>query len=300
MIGCDPVIIDVKLPDGSAKMVVNSFFAADSAWKVGVIRGQHVLYPKQEQEDVLNARVRITEDGEELTTLVYRRQVHGPGYLEDNGWYESDRASQIIPKPGKTYGIIIEADDYPTLTASCRIPLPVAISKVEVVSWEPDENSMIPVNVYFTDAAGEENFYEMVVGVTIEYSFSGGGTHRQYGQNLLFTHDPLYFQPSGAFDFLEASASKPGAVLFNDTGLDGKMLVVSCLVPYPSYSPDIKTAYEIILRTTSREYFQYKVTSNLQHWTDGDPFAQPVQVYTNVKDGFGIFAGYSQAGFLME
>lgn len=49
-----------------------------------------------------------------------------------------------------------------------------------------------------------------------------------------------------------------------------------------------------ILRTTTEEYYQYNYTRDLQASTDNNPFAQPVQVYDNIKGGLGIFAGYNQ------
>lgn len=49
----------------------------------------------------------------------------------------------------------------------------------------------------------------------------------------------------------------------------------------------------VTLRTLSEDGYNYLRTAHLQNTTSGDPFAQPVNVYNNIENGFGIFAGYS-------
>ena len=47
------------------------------------------------------------------------------------------------------------------------------------------------------------------------------------------------------------------------------------------------------LNYSKEDYFKYKLSLEKYQETAGDPFAQPVQVYSNVENGFGIFGGYS-------
>jgi hypothetical protein len=49
------------------------------------------------------------------------------------------------------------------------------------------------------------------------------------------------------------------------------------------------------LRSISKEYYDYQTSLN-EYWNaDGNPFAQPVQVFTNIENGFGIFAGFGKS-----
>ena len=52
--------------------------------------------------------------------------------------------------------------------------------------------------------------------------------------------------------------------------------------------------YTIFLRNTSKSYYLYRQSVDLQRWTEDDPFAQPVQIYTNITNGFGILSGYNE------
>jgi hypothetical protein len=49
------------------------------------------------------------------------------------------------------------------------------------------------------------------------------------------------------------------------------------------------------LKTLSRDFYDYEITSDIQWKSDGDPLAQPINVYDNITNGFGIFAGYSSS-----
>ena len=58
---------------------------------------------------------------------------------------------------------------------------------------------------------------------------------------------------------------------------------------------------EIRLVNTSEAYFNYLKSFNMYQRASGNPFATPVQVYSNVENGMGIFAGgtltYWDVGF---
>jgi len=51
------------------------------------------------------------------------------------------------------------------------------------------------------------------------------------------------------------------------------------------------------LRTVSEDFYKYKITGSVHDNSSDNPFAQPVNVYKNIDNGFGIFAGYSESNF---
>ena len=46
-----------------------------------------------------------------------------------------------------------------------------------------------------------------------------------------------------------------------------------------------------VLESITPEYYKYLTSLRLQQDRADDPFAQPVQVFTNVEGGVGIFSG---------
>jgi hypothetical protein len=87
-------------------------------------------------------------------------------------------------------------------------------------------------------------------------------------------------------------------LLFDDRLFDGDeyVLSVSCQEARPTEKfPEQVFLYKMSLRSLSSAYYNYRVTYNLQQETKGDPFAQPVQVFNNIQNGYGIFAAFSQS-----
>jgi hypothetical protein len=55
---------------------------------------------------------------------------------------------------------------------------------------------------------------------------------------------------------------------------------------------DISTYY-IKLYTVSEDLLKFVNSYNLSINTGFDPFAQPVQIYSNIENGLGFFSGYT-------
>lgn len=49
---------------------------------------------------------------------------------------------------------------------------------------------------------------------------------------------------------------------------------------------------ELQINKVSPAYYNYKETLALQSSINNNPFAEPVSVYSNIRNGYGIFAGY--------
>ena len=52
-------------------------------------------------------------------------------------------------------------------------------------------------------------------------------------------------------------------------------------------------AVDVTVSSGTEEFYLYEVSYSKYQETRDNPFAQPVQVYTNVRNGLGIFAGVS-------
>ncbi|MFZ6009198.1 MAG: DUF4249 family protein, partial [Bacteroidota bacterium] len=105
-------------------------------------------------------------------------------------------------------------------------------------------------------------------------------------RSWLETDDPAFSEEEDTFN----------SIIFSDTRFNGKEF--SLKITAGSHSTGTK--FKLHFNTLSKDLYQYKVTANLQESTSGDPFAQPVKVYNNIANGFGIFAGYSAAVYELK
>ena len=53
----------------------------------------------------------------------------------------------------------------------------------------------------------------------------------------------------------------------------------------------------IQLLTTDYHYYQYHISIN--NYESGNPFAEPTRIYSNVENGYGVFAGYQKSVFIV-
>ena len=92
-----------------SKLVVNSFFSADSLWEIQVSKSLSVL----DNADLLkvnNASIDIYKNSELIDT------IRGPG---TDGWY---RSGLYLPEAGENYSIEVSTPDFPISSMQRMLP----------------------------------------------------------------------------------------------------------------------------------------------------------------------------------
>ncbi len=78
---------------------------------------------------------------------------------------------------------------------------------------------------------------------------------------------------------------------FTDKTLNGKTVTLPFISEFIIWNGARHYKTEVWLTNSSKEVFNYQKTRQLQGEVSGDPFAQPVQAFSNMSNGFGIFGG---------
>lgn len=282
IMSCETVV-DIDIPLEKPKLVVNSVFSPDSVWQVQISRSRHILndlpFPKVE-----DAQVRVYDSNDDLVATL----VHKGG-----GVYRDDTS----PSSGSSYTLKVETATESNTFAISQIPVVVPITSVEVeldTSGFQFNYQEVEMTVNFSDPQTEKNYYLLKVlqeGYYIDYRTKDTVNFRS---EISFTPvDPAY----------ENDYDSRTGMLFNDNLFNGKDYGFLVKINPFFLKPDNEfgaTRVDVILFSVSEEYYQYFTTKNLQDYTSGDPFAQPVQVFTNVENGLGIFAGYDKSIFRLK
>lgn len=263
------LIVDIDVPFEHKSLTVNSFFTPDSLWYATVDLNRHIL-DKSAIERVDNALL-IVYDGETPVDTLTN---------EGNGEYRSDTGK---PVSGKEYTIRGQAAGYEPVTARCAIPAPVVLTemRIEEVSSHLEDKSL--VRIKFQDDASVKNYYQVTLEIERQYYDSFNKIVKTY-RNRIHMKTPdenIYSQ------YVELGNS----FLIKDILFNGKETELI----FEANSYELRNNAKIILslRTLSEEFYKYKTTAKVQDETSGSPFAQPVNVYKNIENGFGIFAGYN-------
>ncbi|WP_234364346.1 DUF4249 family protein [Lunatibacter salilacus] len=80
-------------------------------------------------------------------------------------------------------------------------------------------------------------------------------------------------------------------MLFDDRLFDGEEAIMDLLIQGTMMEETYEGEIYFNLKSVTESYYQYHTTSDLQDWNEGDPFAQPVQVFSNIPNGLGILMG---------
>lgn len=318
------------------KLNVNSFISADSIIDVKISASKSI--PGVERNFVWpdNATVKLFVDNVETETLktypIAYPETEGEGSYYNGtdsrptvGYHTINTKAEV----GKTYKLEVSHPDYETVTSETYIP-----EKVKIISYSSEEvtenrngydQKLQTFKINFKDPEGEKNYYRLSIRI-----FSGSWMPNYddksdtAGVILLIDQEVGHIESNDrllnpdqedANDFLFGSPTNRYN-LFTDEFIDGQEHELEFSINknnsrgyYGGYGdskinsdtiPGEFNWYTISLQSITKEAYLYMRASYAQHWYGDDFFSEPVQAYSNVENGVGIFAGYSSSGFSIK
>jgi hypothetical protein len=263
-------IIDIDLPEHEEKIIVNSFFTSGEQIKVHLSKSIPVLKDSIPLCD--DAFVRLLEGNIIIDTL-----------HRDGDYYYSD----VLAQTSKEYSLIINVPGMDSVVCHDVIPELVPIQSYKLAdSLMIDEYGCVVMQFEFDfiDPPGI-NYYEISMNIDPWYLWFMNNT------------DPV-ITTTGILDY------EPGTLIFSDNLFDGKTASIKVnysveAYVFPRIGNDPKYEYNlnISFRSISESYYLFKQKQIVYLFSlQSDIFtgaSEPVQLYSNVKGGYGIFAGYS-------
>ena len=284
-----PIVVD--LPDHESQLVAYGFFAPDSTWKIHL--SNSVSYT-----DRLGPQ--LITDGQ--IALLRGSEVIGQFQHVSDGFYVLPDGQR--PVNGELYTIRARADGYLEVTGDSEVPTPVTVSAPQV---SVTANTTIPdledwdVTLTVPDPGNEENFYGIRARVNWRITYMGEVVSEEGFYTSIRTRDPVLLENDGAI--LDAEAIYLDDANFSDDLFQGRSQQVNFTLETPvnlvdfagenGEEADVEIWHEIEFLTMTRDMYRYWVTRNLQELTSEDPFAEPVQIHSNMSNGYGVFAGYN-------
>jgi hypothetical protein len=252
------------------RIVVNSIFGDGDTIYVHVSESRDVLY----EGDLPN-----------ITTAVAKLQDVNGNLLGDfthqgDGIY---KLTNYLPVAGQTYHLVVTNSGFNQVDAQTQTPTVITIDAIDTLR----KNDEMNYSIKFSDEPSITNYYAVAIE-QISIGDDGFGGYYYYSDYFFETSE--IFTQNGSAD---VDGTKYGSVfLFSDATFNGGQCTFDASTYIPVESTD-STIVVVSLLSLSEDYFKYKLTLEKYQETAGDPFAQPVQVYSNVENGFGIFGGYS-------
>lgn len=287
--------LEIDLPEPEKKLVLNSTFSSFTPpyikpLQIKLWNSWPVLDTTQASQ-IKDAKVLWYENGGLLDSLIFDETLEA--YTSKEFYF---------PVEGAIYSIEVLKDGYKNISAQNAIPPNVLIQEYKLVpfaGFNSDNIAYSSVSITFNDPGQTENFYEIIV---TEVS-NEKDKYQLWTNEKIITEEPWY--PS----VLSFESKLPQRLLFNDKQINGteKQIVFYFTPEQVIDRGKLKIRYSIIdifLRSVTEEYYNY-FTTLLQHKHNqkGDFFyglSEPLNVFTNVENGYGIFAGFQNSAVTVE
>jgi hypothetical protein len=276
------VIIDV--PKQPNKLVLECANETGERLEAYCTQSVSVLAPNSSMP-LPNAFITLYEGGLLRDTLVYNAGAR---------LYRAKNDTRFIS--GNTYTIKGSHTGLAAVEATTTAPQPVAIQSL---SYRPrfrtDANGQErdEIRFSFQDAPGQADYYEVQVQVPL------GNTGQYRPVFCLYTVDPDAETGLGGVGVTYDDCIEESFVM-KDLRFDGRTKEVTLQVE----SDDLLTVTlptgtvlrpRVVLRAVTGDYYRFYKSKRAYEDAEDNPFAEPVSVYTNIKNGFGIFAAYANS-----
>jgi len=292
--GCESTV-DVETTDHEPRLVVNSFFANDQRWVVEVSQSTSAFETadlEAPEFTIDDATVSVEPAGAapiELSytdTLTYET-ILGSRTPSSGGYAELNRH----PLPGETYTVRVDAKGFPPVEATSRVPAPVPVTVTSAArrvedAWvdPPSVQQERTITLRIQDPPGNENYYW--VRIAQIGNISSSEVRFATRDRSIINETPTDLDSDGDAELRRAH--------FQDALFDGRtheidLVVEEFLAPDQEESP--YPYFKVEFGVLSEDLYNYLVSVRTFEETDVNPFAEPINLHSNVESGYGLFAG---------
>lgn len=269
--------IKVNVPPQPARLVLHCVTALADSFRLSLSSSIGILQYTGQQISVHNG-----------TLLLYDNEVIADTFIYDSArdLYLSDK----VAAPGHTYRIQANAPGFEQAAATATVPpdVPMEVTVTGNARTGTDGFPMAEVRIRFRDPGGNDpDSYR--IAITRPY-----GIDESYISGCIQVTDPSVEQLRD-MDAMEKPCYTGGNMYLRDQLFNGKEKEVRLYISHadilPYVNPSDDTIRSVIGLEHYREnYFLYLKSKEYLWYNDGNPFAEPTNVQTNVKNGYGIFA----------
>jgi hypothetical protein len=211
--------------------------------------------------EIHNAEVTLS-DGNTTATLQYDELL---------GYYRGP-ITQLAILPGETYYLRIEANGYPTLTASTTVPLEqpteltATVDDLGFVSNSFESSFVLTVDLAWNDIEANDSYFRGVISFTDTIDYDGILQIDHYDVVNFLDEDELPNQ---------------GRIEQKHTG---------SIFAYNIEEPE---QFKFHLLNCNKDYYEFhKSVENINY---GSPFSEPSLIYSNTSGGLGVFGAYQKS-----
>lgn len=270
--------IEFDADETTSKLVVNALFNTDSLWKIELSASKFILDTSSLQ--LINDATVSIEDTDGNSVLLSN---------QGNGIYSSAIETPVI---GKSYTLDVMHNSYDDVTAHSDAPASIEIESLALGNEILGKGeSLKEILLTFKDELGDDNYLIQIKTEFWEYEYDT--ITWQIIDSSLYKY-PAYFDSNSAVISGGGKGFGTSSLTFNDELFNGSTFTIDLIMDGYYFDPEWgANKIFVSLSRISEEYYLYESSYQQYLAAQANFLAQPVQVYTNVQNGLGVFAGYS-------
>jgi hypothetical protein len=271
-ISCEKVIpIDANFL--KSKLVINSIFFKDSSCTVHISSSTSVL-EKITYENIEDADLSVKDSNGNL--------IENLQYLS-NGFYKGSEKLQA----DNQYYLNAVHKNFNNVLATTSIPKNISIHHIDTLSYLENGKERFRISVSFIDDGNINNYYKLGVemGKYVVDTLSLNGS-TIIDSAIIYKWVKIYRD----HEVLERTITNK-EVIFNDNTFNGTTFSVNFSIKDVIRDSNINLAFlKLYFYNIDNSLYNYE-KSIKQYFDNYDiPFTQPVQVFSNIENGFGVLS----------
>ena len=284
LFSCQISEVEYEFSNSDPKIVVNSLITADSTIKLEIT-----------QTSSLNdSGLIIISDAK----IEFFENDTSKGIMEFNN--DTYSLYNFTACAGKTYKIDIETKHFDRVITETEIPYKTDITEANEtknVGLTTDGYYYSNINIQFNDTPNKNNYYQVFIKIDSlkTINFHDSVEYISYSTTI-FSNDPVITNEIGISND-DPFILRPDFVFFSDELFNGELCNLELNI-IPNYSnTQFYGEYNIvvILNSISEDYYNF-LQSYYQYFSEMPElfnFQEPSNIYSNINNGYGIFAGYN-------
>jgi hypothetical protein len=272
-VSCEKEIM-VKTPPYSPVLAVNGTVNVGDVPLVFLTKSVGVTeYNQNHNLQVQTARVWLYMSGLLADSLIFEPSVGG--YL-----------GHVAVAPGANYKLQVVAPGFDTVSAVEASPALVQLSKVDRnanARLSGDGDVQDEIRISFDDPAAPGDYY--ILSFNLQDSAGDSAILLDCVNTTDASVESIYDEQ------IDNSTCLGGTdIFFRDELFNGKTHEMRFFIDHKRLSRmDSGAVFTVSLRHVTEAYFRYRKSFLYASENAGNPFSEPIRVYSNVKGGYGIF-----------
>ncbi len=278
--------VTIRGTNSQNQVVINSIISKDSTWNVNLSYSKSIFDDSPfEYLDHASAKITNLTSGQTF-------------FLKNKGKGQFQRA--LHPNEGHSYHLEVTTIDGQIVQATTYVPSVLKVDVGKTDGLDEVGKQTLEIDIQIEDNITEENFY---VWELVENVYEESTNDDTENSNIAFT---LPLVPKKEDSRLKTLSS---LLFISDNDFNGDTystkltLGNDVLIENPtSIDPVEQPRFSLRIMAVSKDLFEYLRSYELYKQTDikVTSIVQPVEVYSNIENGLGIFGGYNLKEFPIQ